>query len=147
MLRLGAPSIDHLCKTIIFENTRFAGDPNAFDPRYSKYYAVVVQYTGKLNTQKLMNYIRDLKDKSISKKNYNMRVAPEEASLNLTGYDTGGVSPIGMKETRIPIILCQAILKLQPAFIWLGCGHIDWKIAFPVSTFIKATGCFVADLE
>ena len=36
------------------------------------------QYVDKLNSQKLMNYIRELGNKEIPKKHYNMRVAAEE---------------------------------------------------------------------
>jgi hypothetical protein len=48
---LGAPSVDFLCKTIIFENkdydTKFKGE------HYPKYIAVMVQYIRKINTEKL----------------------------------------------------------------------------------------------
>ncbi|KAJ3216791.1 hypothetical protein HDU67_008968 [Dinochytrium kinnereticum] len=143
----GSPSIDHLCKTIVFENTRHPGD-GEFDPKFSKYYAVVIQYTGKLNAQKLLNYARDLKEKSLSKKNYNMRVAAEEVSLDITGYDSGGIVPIGMKkQEKIPIIMSKEILHLQPPVIWLGAGHVDWKVAFPISSFVASTKCFIGDLE
>ncbi|KAJ3295382.1 hypothetical protein HK104_002721 [Borealophlyctis nickersoniae] len=73
--RLMAPSTAHLCKSIIFENTRFK---DTKDPYNSQYYCVLVQYVDKLNTQKLMNFVRDLSNKNVPKKHYNMRVAAEE---------------------------------------------------------------------
>ncbi|KAJ3331133.1 hypothetical protein HDU76_003999 [Blyttiomyces sp. JEL0837] len=148
MMRLLAPSTAHLCKTLIFENSRHlqTGDMLA-EPTNSKYYAVIVQYIGKLNTQKLMNLVRDLNGKTVSKKNYNMRVTAEENSLQLTGYDTGGVSPFGMATPNIPIILSKAITTLQPQIFFLGAGHVDWKIGVPVKEFMDATKCYVADLE
>ncbi|KAJ3416177.1 hypothetical protein HDV05_002822 [Chytridiales sp. JEL 0842] len=107
----------------------------------------VKRYTGKLNTQRLMNYVRDLSNKSVSKKNYNMRIAPEDDSLNLTGFEKGGVTPLGMKTANIPIILHESITKLRPPVLYLGAGHVDWKVAMPVQDFVRATGCFVADLD
>jgi prolyl-tRNA editing enzyme YbaK/EbsC (Cys-tRNA(Pro) deacylase) len=94
-----------------------------------------------------MNYVRDLNQKSLSKKNYNMRIAPEEDSLRLTGYEKGGVTPLGMKTENIPVILHESVTKLEPPLLFLGAGHVDWKVAFPVKEFVKATGCFVADLD
>ena len=48
---LDSPSVNFLCKTIIFENTayndKFAG------PFYPKYLGVMVQYVAKINTEKL----------------------------------------------------------------------------------------------
>jgi hypothetical protein len=46
----------------------------------------------------------------------------------------------------VPVILAESITKLEPAVIYLGAGHIDWKLGIPVSTFIESTNCFIADL-
>ncbi|KAJ3103099.1 hypothetical protein HDU97_010379 [Phlyctochytrium planicorne] len=116
------------------------------DPLNSKYYAVIVQYIGKLNTQKLMNYARDLKNKAISKKHYNFRVTADESSFALTGYPSGGVTPIAMNQ-NIPIIISKSVLSLQPPVLWLGAGHVDWKVAFPVNSFVEASRSFVAEIE
>ncbi|KAI9168379.1 hypothetical protein H9P43_007751 [Blastocladiella emersonii ATCC 22665] len=145
MCRLAAPTRNHLCKTIVMENTR-CPHKSIDDPRFSRYYAVIVQYTGKLNTQKLFNFARDLKDRTISKKNYNFRLVDPAVSEELTGYGNNGVSPFGMN-SNIPIILAKSITELSPAIFWLGAGHVDWKVAVPTTEFIEATGCFVADLE
>ncbi|KNE62576.1 rho guanine nucleotide exchange factor [Allomyces macrogynus ATCC 38327] len=145
MCRLNAPTRAHLCKSIIMENTRCPHN-SIDDPAFSKYYCVIVQYTAKLNTQKLFNFGRDLKQRSISKKNYNFRLVDPEISEQLTGYGTGGVSPFGMK-SNVPIILAEAITKLDPPVFWLGAGHIDWKVAVPASDFVATTGCYVTDLE
>ncbi|CAG8537536.1 19094_t:CDS:2 [Cetraspora pellucida] len=142
--RLVAPSIDHLCKSVIFENTRCIHD-NIDDPLNSKYYCVIVQYIGSINTQKLMNFVRGLKNKSISKKNYNFRVADSEKSIELTGFENNGVSPIGMNQ-ELPIIIAKSIIELKPAVFYLGAGHVDWKLALPIKNFIDATKCLIADL-
>ncbi|KAJ3015932.1 UNVERIFIED_CONTAM: hypothetical protein HDU68_012513 [Siphonaria sp. JEL0065] len=145
MLRMNAPSINHLCKTLFFENTRYiAGNSDLLDPTNSKYYVVVVQYTGKLNSAKLTNFVRALSNGT--KKNFNLRVASEAESDEFTGYRTGGVAPLGMAR-KVPVILSRAILDLAPRVFFMGCGHVDWKVAVPVDDFVKATGCFVVDLE
>ncbi|KAJ3044327.1 hypothetical protein HDV00_002647 [Rhizophlyctis rosea] len=144
--RLLAPSTAHLCKSIIFENTRWKPSKNQFDPKNSQYYCVIVQYVDKLNTQKLMNYVRELGNKEIPKKYYNMRVAPEEKSFELSGYENNAVSPFGMN-APLPIIITENIAKLQPPIFFVGAGHVDWKVAVPLADFIKATGCYVTDLE
>ncbi|KAJ3101490.1 hypothetical protein HK100_004525 [Physocladia obscura] len=146
-LRMNAPSINHLCKTLFFENTRHttpAKNNDILAKNNSKYYAVIVQYAAKLNTTKLTNFVRALSNGS--KKNYNLRVASEKESDEYTGFKTGGVTPFGMTR-NVPVILSRAILNLTPRVFYLGCGHVEWKIACPVDDFVHATGCFVADLE
>lgn len=134
-----------MCKSVILENTRCTHN-DISDPLYSRYYCVITQYVTPVNTQKLLNYCRAMKNKEISKKYYNYRLADPEVSLKLTGYKKGGVCPIGMLEP-IPIIIAESILKLEPPVIYLGAGHIDWKLGIPVQTFIDSTNCFVADLD
>ncbi|CAG8477542.1 1027_t:CDS:2 [Ambispora gerdemannii] len=143
--RLLAPSRKHLCKSVIFENTHSTHD-SIDDPNNSKYYCVIVQYIASINTQKLMNFVRALSDKKISKKHYNFRLASPEKSLELTGFGNGGVSPIGMRN-QIPIILSKNILSLQPPIFYLGAGHIDWKLALPADNFVEKTHCYIADLS
>lgn len=45
---LSAPSVDYLCKTIIFENTAY--DPKFEGSYYPKHIAVVVQYIARIHT-------------------------------------------------------------------------------------------------
>ncbi|ORZ32152.1 hypothetical protein BCR44DRAFT_1253131 [Catenaria anguillulae PL171] len=144
MCRLNAPTRDHLCKTIVMENTKCPHD-SIEDPKFSKYYAVIVQYTAKLNAQKLLNWGREIMDKKIPKSKYNFRLVPEDVSFKLTGFTNNGVSPFGMT-CNLPIILAKGITELQPGIFWLGAGHVDWKVAVPVDEFVKATGCFVVDI-
>ncbi|KAL7749708.1 hypothetical protein RI367_004936 [Sorochytrium milnesiophthora] len=143
--RLVAPSCHHLCKSVVFENTRCT-QTDSSDPLNSRYYMVMTQYTAKPNTQRLMNYVRALSNNSVSRKSFNFRLAPAEDSLALTGFDKNGVSPFGML-THIPIIMSEGITRLEPPVFWLGAGDVDWKIAVPVADFISATQCFVANLD
>ncbi|KAF7727856.1 hypothetical protein EC973_006969, partial [Apophysomyces ossiformis] len=88
----------------------------------------------------------DLKNREISKKFYNFRLADPEVSYSLTGFKKGGVCPVGMNQP-IPIILAKSITELEPPVMYLGAGHIDWKLGLPVQAFIDATKCMIADLE
>ncbi|KAI9091831.1 YbaK/aminoacyl-tRNA synthetase-associated domain-containing protein, partial [Phlyctochytrium arcticum] len=140
--RLKAPKIDHLCKTILFENTKWK-DTDHSNPRYL---LVVVQYVDKMNAQKLMNFVRDLGNKAVARKWYNMRVASEEKNREMTGFEPGGVTPFGTSKS-LPIIVTENITKLDPPIIYLGAGHKDWKVCIEVKALIRSTKCFVADLQ
>ncbi|CAA0842310.1 YbaK/aminoacyl-tRNA synthetase-associated domain [Striga hermonthica] len=140
---LGAASIHHLCKSIVLVNTQAPPDVTDCSNRnYSKYYVVVVQYTARFNAETVKNFLYTLNDGKISKKKFNMRLAPEEASANLTGYEHNGVTCIGMK-TDIPVILDEAIVKLTPDFFWLGGGEIDLKLGIRTSEFIDYVKPFI----
>ncbi|KAL3647288.1 hypothetical protein CASFOL_008256 [Castilleja foliolosa] len=129
---LDAASIHHLCKSIVLVNTQAPPDViDCSNRNYSKYYLVVVQYTARFNAETVKNFLYTLNNGKISKKKYNydsefltrpnhaVRLAPEEASARLTGYEHNGVTCIGMK-ADIPVILDEAIVKLNPDFFWLG---------------------------
>lgn len=48
---LDAPSTKFICKTIVFENTAY--NEKFEGPFYPKYFAVMVQYIARINTEKL----------------------------------------------------------------------------------------------
>ncbi|KAG8374742.1 hypothetical protein BUALT_Bualt10G0027500 [Buddleja alternifolia] len=140
---LGAASIHHLCKSIVLVNTQ--APPSVTDCRdrnYSKYYIVIVQYTARFNAETVKNFLYTLNNGKISKKKFNMRLAPEETSAKLTGYEHNGVTCIGMK-TDIPVILDEAIVKLNPDFFWLGGGEIDLKLGIRTPEFIDFVKPFI----
>ncbi|XP_010919525.1 uncharacterized protein [Elaeis guineensis] len=140
---LDAPSIYHLCKSIVMVNTQApASITDCNDRNNSKYYIVVIQYVAKLNAENMKNFLYALNDKKIPKKRFNMRLAPEEESLKLTGYVHNAVTCIGM-EADIPVILDEAIAKLDPDFFWLGGGEVDLKLGIRTSQFISAINPFV----
>ncbi|XP_038976746.1 uncharacterized protein LOC103705207 [Phoenix dactylifera] len=140
---LDAPSIHHLCKSIVMVNTQApASVTDCSDHNNSKYYIVVIQYIARLNAENIKHFLYALNDKKIPKKRFNMRLAPEEESLELTGYVHNAVTCIGM-ETDIPVILDEAIAKLDPDFFWLGGGEVDLKLGIRTSQFITAINPFV----
>ncbi|KAJ8625872.1 hypothetical protein MRB53_019179 [Persea americana] len=142
---LGAPTIHHLCKSIVMVNTQAPASVNdCSDRNNSKYYVVVIQYTARLNAENVKSFLYSLNNGKIPKKKFNMRLAPEEESLKLTGYEHNGVTCVGMK-TDIPVILDEAIAKLEPDFFWLGGGEVDLKLGIRTSQFINFVKPFIVE--
>ncbi|XVF10813.1 hypothetical protein REPUB_Repub07fG0215900 [Reevesia pubescens] len=140
---LGAASVHHLCKSIVLVNTQAQSNIiDCSDRNNSKYYVVVVQYTARFNAETVKNFLYTLNDGKISKKKFNLRLAPEETSIKLTGYEHNAVTCIGM-QTDIPVILDEAIVKLNPDFFWLGGGEVDLKLGIRTSEFINFVKPFI----
>ncbi|MED6215792.1 hypothetical protein PIB30_001410 [Stylosanthes scabra] len=140
---LSAHSIHHLCKSIVLVNTQApANVVDCSDRKNSKYYVVVVQYTARFNAEAVKNFLYSLNNGSIAKKKFNLRLAPEQTSTDLTGYGHNAVTCIGMK-TDIPVILDEAIVKLTPDFFWLGGGEVDLKLGIRTSQLIKFVNPFI----
>ncbi|KAH9607142.1 hypothetical protein KSS87_005067 [Heliosperma pusillum] len=140
---LDAASIHHLCKSIVLVNTQAPSHiVDCSNRNNSKYYIVVVQYTARLNADMVKNYLYSINDGKIPKKKFNLRLAPEEVSNNLTGFEHNAVTCIGMK-TDIPVILDEAIVKLSPDYFWLGGGEVYLKMGIRTSEFIQFTNPFI----
>lgn len=143
---LGAASIQHLCKSIIMENTHAHPDVKGWeDPHNSKYYLVVVQYAFKLDTAKLDTFLHKLNGGKVSKKHFHMRLASDEVGQQLSGFGHNAVSPIGCKE-RLPIIIASTITQLEPDFFWMGGGEVDLKLGMRAKDFVEQYGALVADI-
>ncbi|KAF6145707.1 hypothetical protein GIB67_010668 [Kingdonia uniflora] len=147
---LNAASVHHLCKSIVLVNTQaHASVTDCSDRNNSKYYVVVVQvhhsfilYSSRFNAETVKSFLYSLNNGKIPKKKFNLRLAPEEESAKLTGYEHNGVTCIGMKKV-IPVILDEAIAKLNPDFFWLGGGEIDLKLGIRTSQFINFIKPFI----
>ncbi|GAV91808.1 LOW QUALITY PROTEIN: YbaK domain-containing protein, partial [Cephalotus follicularis] len=140
---LNAPSVHHLCKSIVLVNTQAPSNVvDCTDRNNSKYYVVVVQYTARFNAETVKNFLYSLNNGKIPKKKFNLRLAPEETSVKLTGYEHNAVTCIGMK-TDIPVILDEAIAKLDPDFFWMGGGETDLKLGLKISEFINIVKPFI----
>lgn len=158
---LGADNTSQLCKACLFENKNYLPNNNnnnnnsptaTPDPTNSQYYLVVVQYVESINMKKLSSELRGLRPVGPTRfdPNYfsDLRLAPEDISEQLTGYGHNGVSPFGLLDTTIPIIVCQSIIEnVKPKFIWMGGGHKDWKLGMAVSEFVNALGAIVLDVS
>ncbi|CAO3564432.1 unnamed protein product [Mortierella alpina] len=140
---MACPSTFHLCKSLVFENTKWKqNDTKAKDE--DRYWVVLVQYEGSVNITKLERAVRDRTGDS--RKGMHLRIAPAEKSLELTGHTTNGVSPVGMS-TDLPILISSSIAELSPAILYLGAGHVDWKIALPVQALVDKWNATVIDFS
>lgn len=141
---LAAHSIEHLCKSIIMENTKAHPSVDGWaDPLNSKYYVVIVQYTARLQSDNLAKFIHKLNDGKVGRQYFNMRLAPEDVSDELSGFTHNAVTPVGIR-TQLPIIISDKITQLQPEFFWLGGGEVDLKLGLKVSEFLREYKPFVA---
>ncbi|KAJ2802918.1 hypothetical protein H4R21_002236 [Coemansia helicoidea] len=145
-LCMAAPSPAHLCKLVVLENKRWRPSRSPVRWANARHYCVVVQYVHSVSTAAMVDFVRALDGNSVAKKHFNFRLASPETALELTGYGRNAVSPIGML-TPLPVILCAAIAGLSPPVLWLGAGHVDYKLALPVQAFVDATQCLVADIS
>jgi len=147
---LNAPTKHYLCKSMIMCNTK-CSNSDWKDPKNSKYYVVIYQYTRRFNNEKLVKFVQGLS--GLSKSKFNFRLAPEEVSEELSGYGHNSVTPLGMK-TPLPIVLSHRILELgkdNPAerFFWLGAGEPDLKLKVFIDDFLRAFAdrpVFIADV-
>ena len=112
----------------------------------------MVQYVETINVKKLGSELRGLRPPGPGwfDPGYfaNLRLAPEEALAELTGYGRDGVSPFGMLDQSIPFIVCKSIVaRVRPKFIWMGGGHRDWKLGMAVSEFLRGVDAIVLDVS
>ena len=59
---LGAPTIHHLCKTIIMKNSEY-NEEYKDDPYYPRFIMVIVQYSKKLISQNIAGIMKDYQRK------------------------------------------------------------------------------------
>jgi prolyl-tRNA editing enzyme YbaK/EbsC (Cys-tRNA(Pro) deacylase) len=79
-----------------------------------------------------------------------------QVSDRLTGFKHNGVSPVGLAERALPLVLSRRILALaertdgcggggEAGFLWFGGGEPDLKLGMPVAAFVAAYQPFVCD--
>ncbi|GAB5369970.1 hypothetical protein AAMO2058_001451900 [Amorphochlora amoebiformis] len=141
---LGAPHVDYLCKTMIMRNTKSKAT-DCSDRTDSKYYMIVVQYTNKMNKERLMRIVRNLRpeEKRLTKKQISLRVASSEEGVTLSGYGHNAVTPVGMA-VSVPMIVSHRILELP--YIWLGGGEKDVKLAISVPDLCRVFNPIIGDI-
>lgn len=138
---LGAATIQHLCKTIVLENTHCTNEDCAAREN-SRYYMIVYRYVDRFVSEDVMRVIRDL-NAGLGKKKFNFRLADPAKSLELTGFGHGAVCPFGTA-TKIPVVLSHEMLGLAPSYFWMGGGHEDCKVRVDVEEFIAVVNPIVA---
>ncbi|KAJ2517456.1 hypothetical protein H4217_003954 [Coemansia sp. RSA 1939] len=152
-LSVGAPSAEHMCKTVVLANTRWRSNNSnnsAEAEQTEKYVCVVVQYTHTISTQALVDAVNGRTGgypQPVSRKQFNFRLADERAACALTGFGHNGVAPIGWPVRGVPVVVSAAIAGLRPPVIWLGAGDVDYKMAVPVVALVAAAGCIVAHIS
>lgn len=111
-----------------------------------------MQYAAPINGDKLNRVVHQLANSALPKgaaplgrKGFNMRLCPGDVSDGLSGYLHNAVTPVGCR-TRIPIILSDRVVKLQPDFMWLGGGEVDLKLGFSAAQFVAAYNPYVSDI-
>ncbi|KAG5505744.1 hypothetical protein JKF63_05080 [Porcisia hertigi] len=140
---LHAPSIRHLCKTILMENTHCTNKDCA-NRSNSRYYFVVYQYVDRFNADMVGRVIQEL-NPGMGKKKFNFRLADPAEAEQLTGVRSGAVAPFGTS-TSIPVILSTGVTQLAPPFFYVGGGHLDCKCRLDTEEFIRVTNPIVAPI-
>ena len=128
--------VTQMCKTMVVENKQWKGhDP--FDRFNAKHYLVVVQYAATFNALGLRNALAALSAGALRKSDFNFRVADEATMAALSGFEHNAVTPYGMREARVPVVLAMAAARAPREFFWMGGGHADLKVGVPVADFLK----------
>lgn len=90
-----------------------------------------------------MKFVRELHGK-LGKRQFNFRLAPESENEKETGFEHNSVTPIGIKNKKIPIILSDRLLEL--GHFWMGGGEVDVKVAINTSEFRNIFRPYVAKI-
>jgi len=148
---LNAQSTNQLCKSMLMENRASNSPKDCFDRTNARFYLVVVQYDATINTKKLESEIRGLKSiesgKRLEKSDFEFRMASEEDNDRVTGYAHNSVTPFGLMDSSVPIVLSKSILEASPSFIWMGGGHVHLKLGVAISEFVQAMDALVLDVS
>eukprot|EP00930_Biecheleria_cincta_P004615 TRINITY_DN105532_c0_g1_i1.p1 TRINITY_DN105532_c0_g1~~TRINITY_DN105532_c0_g1_i1.p1 ORF type:complete len:211 (+),score=52.61 TRINITY_DN105532_c0_g1_i1:1-633(+) len=143
--RLGANSVEELCKSVVLENTKLAPDS---EPGRIRCILVVVQYVAKIHKEKLIKAVQAIETTrglpGLGKKQYSMRLLEGELCQAITGFGHNAVTPLGLD---LPMILCDSIAALPSGQFWLGGGHVDLKLRMGVAEVLEKLKMTVADVS
>jgi prolyl-tRNA editing enzyme YbaK/EbsC (Cys-tRNA(Pro) deacylase) len=144
---LGAPSIHHLCKSLVMDNKKVPAD-QPHDPKNPKFVLVILQYAATMDNQKLVNAVRSLRpvQDRLDGSQFDFRIASEQDNSILTGYEHNSVTPFGLlQQEEVPIVLSAAVADL--GFFWMGGGHVHLKLGMAVTDFVRALNPIVASVS
>lgn len=148
---LQASSVDQLCKAMLMENRSSTAPLDCSDRTNSKYYLVVVQYAATINTKKLESEIRGLRSAQsgtrLDASMFDFRMAKETDSDRVTGFVHNSVTPFGLLDKSVSIVVSKAIMDVTPAFMWMGGGHVDLKLGMSVDHFVAALDALILDVS
>ena len=146
---LGAVDTSQLCKSMLMEN-RSSSNNDCSDRTDARFYLVVVQYDASIDAGRLGSEVRALRPPGpdrLAPSKFDFRVADGKDNTRLTGYDTGAVTPFGLKDSTIPVVLARDVMKLEPRFMWMGGGHVNLKLGMAVDEFVRGTDAIVAEVS
>ena len=145
---LGARSTELLCKSLLLENKKVTDNPSTEDIKTNpRFLLVMIQYEATLDVKKLATSIRRLRpvEDRLDESQFDFRVASSEDNDRLTGYTHNSVTPFGLKDPTLPIVLSSDIVPLQ--YFWMGGGHVHLKLGMSVSDFLKLPNSRVMELS
>lgn len=124
---LDAVNIHHLCKSLLMENRKKPG----------QFVLVVLQYASTL----------DVKALGVAMKltSYDFRIAETADNDRITGYKHNSVTPFGLLDSSVPVVLASAIVPLR--FFWMGGGHVNLKLGMAVVDFCNALKPIIANIS
>jgi hypothetical protein len=108
------------------------------------------RYTAKLDAEALRKGLIAAAGGAAPGKAFNLRLAAEEDSAAVTGYEHNAVSPVGLPvgdgPPPPPLILASAITELRPALFWMGGGEVDLKLGVDTAQFVAAYKPTILDI-
>ena len=116
---VGAASVDHLCKSLIYKNAKWTGEGSAG----SEFLCVIVQYSHEIDEDKMLTALRNTRQPALPLSAFDLRFATPEETGELTGFEFNAVAPVGMLK-GCPVIVTKEVTRLVPPEIFLG------KLAF-----------------
>jgi len=148
---LRAHTLDALCKTIAVENAAWAplaGRPagELEDPRNPRFFLVVVQYAQRFNVDKTKGWFVEANAGELPKSRIKPRLASAADSERLTGYQSGGVTPIALATPALPVLISHRIVQLSPPLFFLGADDRDLKVCLRVQDYMERFRPNVADV-
>lgn len=70
----------------------------------------------------------------------------DQVGLALSGFPHNGVSVFGGL-SPLPVIISEAIVAMRPAYMWMGGGHLLFKIGIDPAELVDRLGVIVADIS
>ncbi|GKY98776.1 hypothetical protein MPSEU_000833800 [Mayamaea pseudoterrestris] len=139
---LKAPSIHYLCKSLLMENKKHSSMNNdkesVSDVTNPKFFLVVIQYAATLDVSKTINVLRSLRPvgSRLDAGQFDLRIASSEDNDAVTGYSHNSVTPFGLLQQDVPILLTDAVVPLK--YFWMGGGAVHVKLRVTVADFCRS---------
>jgi prolyl-tRNA editing enzyme YbaK/EbsC (Cys-tRNA(Pro) deacylase) len=67
--------------------------------------------------------------------------------MAVIGFKHNAVTPFGMTNSNIPVVICSNCINMKASYIYLGGGKVNVKVGMPLADFIKATNPIIANVS